>query len=109
VQFINLGADPTDWLGATVGKPKTAARVREVWVPERKLLPSLYQQMRNPCWVVGIDRPRHANEPAQVPRVTYRDDSYGFGGGTHCRSLLVETEAGKRQDATGITTHSSFR
>ena len=41
VQFINLGADPTDWPGPTVGKPKTAARVREVWVAGRKVLASL--------------------------------------------------------------------
>jgi hypothetical protein len=43
VQFINLGADPTDWPGPTVSKPKTAARVREVWIARRKLLTSLYQ------------------------------------------------------------------
>src|SRR5262245_26672339 len=60
--------------------------------------------MRDPCWVVGINRPGHASEPAQVPRVTYRNDSYGFGSRTHCRSLLAETEAGKRWDATRITT-----
>jgi hypothetical protein len=41
VEFINLGADSTDWLGPTVGKPETAARVREVWVAGRKLLASL--------------------------------------------------------------------
>src|SRR5262245_1311356 len=65
--------------------------------------------MRDPCWVVGIDRPRHANEPAHVARVTYRHDSYGFASGTHVRSLLAGTQAGKRCDATGITTHSFFR
>src|SRR5215831_10048630 len=65
--------------------------------------------MRDPCWVVGIDRPRHANEPAHVARVTYRHDSYGFASGTHVRSLLAGTQAGKRCDATAITTHSSFR
>src|SRR5215470_18398722 len=57
--------------------------------------------MRDPCWVVGIDRPRHANEPAHVARVTYRHDSYGFDSGTHGRSLLAGTQAGKRCDATG--------
>jgi hypothetical protein len=41
VQFINLGADPTDWVGPAVGKPKTAARMRKVWVAGRKLLASL--------------------------------------------------------------------
>jgi hypothetical protein len=41
VQFINLGADPTDRRRPTVGKPKTAARVREVWVAGRKLLAAL--------------------------------------------------------------------
>src|SRR5215475_3325664 len=65
--------------------------------------------MRDPCWVVGVDRPGHANEPAQVPRVTYRDDSYGVESGTHGRSLLAGTQAGKRCDATVITTHSSCR
>jgi hypothetical protein len=61
--------------------------VREVWVAGRKVLASLYQQMRDPCWVVGIDRPRDANEPAQVSRVTYRHDSYGFDSGTHGRRV----------------------
>src|SRR4030095_9025556 len=41
VQFINLGADPTDWPGPAVGKPKKAGRVREVGVAGRNLLASL--------------------------------------------------------------------
>jgi len=35
--------DPTDWPGPTIGEPKTAASVREVWVAGRKVLASLYQ------------------------------------------------------------------
>src|SRR5262249_40914711 len=101
------GADPTDWLCPTIGKPQAVARVREVWVAGRKLLASLYQQMRDPSRVVGIDGPRDANEPAQASRVAYRHDSYGFDSGTHGRSLRAGTQRRKRGKAIGITTHCS--
>ena len=76
--------------------------MREVWIAGRKLLASLQQQMRDPCRVVGIDRPGHANEPAHIARVTYPHDFYGFESGRHDGSLLAEPNSGSAETQSGL-------